>query len=215
MLTWCGFLVISTLPDQELRADLIEVFWMTQPRLIIITGAPCTGKTQLGKWLAQEFSLLFINKDGIKELLFNCLGWKDRDWSKTMSLASYDLLYYFAEAQLAAKQQIIVEANFRTGIDSPKMMHLVAKYQYHPIQFHCYADERVLVERFHNRATSTDRHPGHVDHLTLKELNASLELGEYQPLVIPGSVIEVDTTDFSKINYQNLAQEFRDLLSQP
>jgi hypothetical protein len=46
-------------------------------------------------------------------------------------------------------------------------------------------------------------------------LNASLELGEHQPLVIPGSVIEVDTTDFSKINYQNLAQEFRDLLSQP
>lgn len=188
---------------------------MTQPQLIIVTGAPCTGKTQMGKWLAQEFSLPYISKDGIKELLYDRLGWKNREWSKTLSLASYDLLYYFAEAQLAAKQSIIVEANFRTHTDSSKMLRLVVEYQCHPFQFHCYAEKQVLVERFQNRATSPDRHPGHLDHLTLDEMYTSLELGEYLPLVIPGLVIEVDMTDFSQLNYQKLTQDFRELLSQP
>ena len=185
---------------------------MKQPLLIIATGAPCTGKTQLGKWLSQEFSLPFISKDGIKELLYDRLGWKDREWSKMLSLASYDLLYYFLEAQLKAKQQVIAEANFKTSTDSSKMMRLITEYQYHAIQFHCYSEERVLLERFQNRANTPERHPGHVDHLTVDDLRTSLELGEYQPLALHSSVCEVDTTDFSHLDYGKLTQDLRELL---
>ena len=65
---------------------------------IIVTGAPCTGKTSIALYLAEKFQLPVVYKDGIKERLFDRLGWKtDRQWSKLLSLASYDLLYYYKE----------------------------------------------------------------------------------------------------------------------
>ena len=143
---------------------------------------------------------------------YDRLGWKDREWSKVLSLASYDLLYYFLEAQIRAKQQVIVEANFKASIDSPKMMRLIAEYQYHAIQFYCYSEERVLLERFQIRANTPERHPGHVDHLNLDDLRTSLELAEYQPLALHSSVCEVDTTDFLHVDYGKLTQDLRELL---
>ena len=53
---------------------------------VIITGPPASGKTSLGIKLVTELKLPFIFKDGIKELLFDSLGWKDRDWSKNLVL---------------------------------------------------------------------------------------------------------------------------------
>ncbi|MFZ4462043.1 MAG: AAA family ATPase [Patescibacteria group bacterium] len=41
--------------------------------LIIITGLPCTGKTTLGRKLAEELRLPFVSKDDFKELLFDDL----------------------------------------------------------------------------------------------------------------------------------------------
>lgn len=52
---------------------------MSKISLIIITGLPGTGKTTLGRKLAEEFRLPFISKDDIKEFLFDNLGWKDRE----------------------------------------------------------------------------------------------------------------------------------------
>ena len=50
---------------------------MTKSLLIIINGAPCTGKTTLGRKLAKQLRLPFLSKDGIKEVLFDTLGWED------------------------------------------------------------------------------------------------------------------------------------------
>jgi predicted kinase len=51
---------------------------MKKNLLIVITGLPGTGKTTLGRKLAEELALPFISKDDIKELLFDGLGWEDR-----------------------------------------------------------------------------------------------------------------------------------------
>jgi shikimate kinase len=47
--------------------------------LIIISGLPCTGKTTLGRKLAQDLSLPLICRDSIKESLFDSLGYSDRE----------------------------------------------------------------------------------------------------------------------------------------
>jgi len=57
---------------------------MPKPLLIIISGPPGTGKTTLGKRMANELHLPFVNKDSIKELLFDHLGWHDRAWSRKL-----------------------------------------------------------------------------------------------------------------------------------
>lgn len=48
---------------------------MPAPVLILITGAPCTGKTTIAQHLAGKFQLPVVHKDDIKERLFNRLDY--------------------------------------------------------------------------------------------------------------------------------------------
>jgi predicted kinase len=175
---------------------------MTSVWLIIVTGLPGTGKTDLGRRIAREFQLPFVNKDGIKELLFDRLGWKDDDWSKKLSLASYDLLDYFVASQLAVGRSLVVESNFTSAEDSPRFLALKQRFDFQPLQILCHAKGETLLQRF--RARIGQRHPGHVDHLIYERLEPVLLHGRSAPLDIGGQVIEVDTTDFVAIDYAGL-----------
>ncbi len=85
---------------------------MHKPFIIIVTGAPCTGKTTLAQWLADQLHLPLLCKDAIKELLFDELGWSDRAWSRKLGKASITLLFSLIEVQLRAGQSFIAESNF-------------------------------------------------------------------------------------------------------
>ena len=85
---------------------------MQTPLLVIVTGLPCTGKTTLVQKIAAELRLPLITKDGIKERLFDSLGWSDREWSKKLGKATFDLLFYFIEVELRAGHSLIAEARF-------------------------------------------------------------------------------------------------------
>jgi predicted kinase len=186
---------------------------MISPLLIIVSGPPCSGKTTLARRLAGRLNLPFIYKDGIKELLFNRLGTGDLEWSSLLSLASYDLLYYFAEAQLKAGRSLVVEANFRPEKETAKFLALKEKYEFIPFQIQCHTEGQVLLERFRRRAESSERHPGHLDRSNEPNLQAILLGGRHEPLDIGGSVFEIDTTDFDAIDYEGLFAAFADLRS--
>jgi len=174
------------------------------PLLVIVSGLPCAGKTTVGRRLAQDLSLPFVHKDGIKESLFDHLGWRDRTWSKALGRASSELLYYFAETQLAVGRSLVIESNFDPVFATPKFLALKAQYSFTPLQILCKADGAVLLQRFQQRAESGERHPGHVDHLNYAEFQTVLQQGSLENLAIGGQVIELDTTDFQQIDYTGL-----------
>ena len=70
---------------------------MPPPLLVIVLGLPGAGKTTLGRRLAAELRLPFFYRDGLKEVLYDSLGWQDRAETKRYGPASYELLYYAAE----------------------------------------------------------------------------------------------------------------------
>ena len=177
---------------------------MRIPLLVIITGLPCTGKTTLGKRIAQELGLPLVNKDGIKELLFDHLGWSDRTWSKKLGGASTELLYYFAETQLAVGRSLVIESNFDPAFATPRFLALKEKYPFTPCQIQCQTEGEVLFQRFKDRAESGERHAGHGDQFNYPEFRAVLLKGSLDHLAIGGQVIELDTTDFQQIDYGSL-----------
>jgi hypothetical protein len=82
------------------------------PLVLIVTGAPASGKTILGRQLAAALGLPYFSKDLFKESLFDSLGWQDRAWSQRSGGASMDLLFRAAEVLLEAGQPVALECNF-------------------------------------------------------------------------------------------------------
>ncbi|MBN1202865.1 MAG: ATP-binding protein [Anaerolineae bacterium] len=179
------------------------------PVLLLVNGAPCTGKTTLATRLAGDLGWPLVYKDGIKERLFDALGWGDRDQSIRLSHASYALLYYFIECQLAAGRSLIAESNFVPRFDTDKLRRLQAQHPFHPLQVHCHTDRDVLIARFHARKDDGTRHPGHVDDLFFSALVENLDQHNYNPMDLDGPVLRVDTTDFDALDYEALLTDIR------
>jgi len=177
---------------------------MSKILLIIITGLPGTGKTTLGKRIAEEFHLPFFSKDDIKEFLFDGFGWDNRETSKRIGMHSFSLMYYIAESLLKANKPLIVETNFKPEYDNKKFLDLKEKYNFEPFQIRCITNGEILFERFKKRAKSNDRHPGHVDDISLAEWKPILLKGKIEALNIGGKIFDIDTSDFNCIDYVKL-----------
>ena len=166
--------------------------------LIIVTGLPCSGKTNLGRQISSRFKFVFISKDGFKERLFDTLGWSDRAWSKKLSGASYEMMFHVLEELLEVGQSCVLEANFDPQVHSEPLAQITQKFQARVVQIHCVTQSEVLLKRFKLRWKGGERHLGHADEVMLPEMEL-LVRQKIQPLELSGSVFELDTTDLANL----------------
>lgn len=175
--------------------------------IIIITGAPATGKTTLGNMLAEKYKLAFVSKDALKERIFDNLGWKDKDWSRKVSAASHRIMDYFIEQELRAGHSIILESNFKQHIDSERFKKIQAQYDCAIIQILCWAEGEILFKRFMDRIGTEERHPGQVE-IPYEEIRQDfISSGGKDPaLDIDGPTLQLDTTDLTAVAYEPIFQ---------
>ncbi len=176
---------------------------MNERVLIVVAGPPCTGKTTLAEKIAGNFNLLLLYKDGIKETLMDSLGAESREESREIGITTYKVLYHLFEAVMRTGNSLVIESNFYADYDSEKLNTLIRQYGYTTVQIQCRTESKVLFERYMKRANSGDRHPGHFD-LQYQHIESALRDGRTEPLKIDGRLIDLDTTDFGKIDYEKL-----------
>lgn len=177
------------------------------PTLIIITGAPGTGKTTLGQRLAAALRLPFVYKDGIKETLFDSMGMQDLAWSQQLGRASYDLLEHFAGVLLAAAQSFIIESNFHKELALPMFVGLQERWAYRPFQIWCQAEPEVLQERLLARTAANRRHPGHHDEQVHEPLTSAQLADRYGFFDIGGAQAVWETSDLAAVDYEGLRRQ--------
>ena len=164
---------------------------MSPPLLVVVTGEAATGKTTLARALAAELGLPLLAKDDLKERLFDTLGTGDREWSRRLGVATFELLFGVADGLLGAGTSCVVEANF----DAQAVPRLRALSGHRTFQIVCTAPEEVARERFAARAASGERHPGHLDGVIAEELAAGEHDGRWGPLDLDGELLVVDTAE--------------------
>jgi predicted kinase len=180
----------------------------SRPLVIVITGLPGTGKTSVGRTLSERFQLPLLTKDAFKERIFDALGWHDKAWSLKVSEASHRILDYVIAEELQVGRSLIVESNFKPEFDSERFRLLQRHFDASVVQVLCWAAGDVLFERYWARQQA-DRHPGHVESATPDEQRRELAVGKCEPLQLEAPVVELDTTDFSQVDYSSIVEAVR------
>jgi predicted kinase len=168
-----------------------------KPFVVIVTGPPCSGKSTLAAVLAAHLRVPLIEKDVIKEALFDTLGASadgdPRAWSRSLSNASFAAMFRLASRIVGQDGSLILEGNFRPE-HAREFEALYAAGNATLVQICCGGEGRVLLERSEERARLALRHPGHLDRQAIHELRESLLAGSSPPLQIPGSCFNFDST---------------------
>ena len=132
-------------------------------RLLLLTGAPATGKTQLALALVQRYGAALCSKDEIKELLFDALGTGGAEYSRRLSDASFALLFAFLPRLLWPGRLLLVEGNFRCGEHEAPLSCLLPADGAGFAQVWCRSSLATRAARLRARAADPARHPGHRD----------------------------------------------------
>ena len=118
------------------------------PKLIIISGFPGTGKTTLARKISSQYDLPLVCVDALKEMMFDRIGkWEDFEIFDSVSKAAYDLAYHSIGLILSAGKSCIFEAFLRSEMAEQRIAKLKKEYECQILQLQMKADPYIMIER--------------------------------------------------------------------
>lgn len=161
--------------------------------LIIVTGAPATGKSTLAPLVARRYGSTLLTKDEIKEELFDILGAGDASWSRRLSDASFSTMFALAGDALGSGGSVVLEGNMRVGEHEGAIHALLARASsIRCVQVLFTVADEVRRARHGRRAREPVRHAGDLDAIT----SFSGAAGAFPD--IPSIRLEIDGSESSQ-----------------
>ena len=194
-------------------------------KLIIIAGMPSAGKSTIAKKIGAFFGYPILEKDDIKEELFDTLGYGDRAEKRKLDVAATAVLMRCAESVLSSGESLIIVNNFRVDMKE-KVQRMVDRCGCHCVTVFLTGDADVFYTRYVERDQKRSRHLGHtfIDrHPPLPEddLNVRMSRKDFADIFekqgmadfkIKGPRIEVDATHPEAVDADALIHRIREAL---
>jgi len=174
---------------------------MNNKTIILVGGCLAAGKSTFTKHLSQKHGVLCVNKDYVKEILCDTLGFRDRAENKKFSEVTFNIMCHIAEQSMKAGAPLILESNFRPA-DGEKLLPLIQKYGYTPITITFTGDLQVLFQRYIKRLEN--RHPAHKSGALLDFESYADHCKLLLNFDVGGKRITVDTTNFDNFNFDDI-----------
>ena len=186
--------------------------------LIVIAGMPASGKSTYAKKLSRAIKYPIVEKDNIKEELFDTLGFKCYAEKRQLDVAATAALLRVADDMLSCGQSLIMVNNFRDDAKEA-LEKLILKYDCRCVIVFFGGDSDVFYKRYVERDNAHARHRGHAlqDHyppwpgdnleyeMSREEFREKFEMLGMDKLQIEGGErITVDATEPWKINVEEL-----------
>jgi predicted kinase len=182
-----------------------------RPVLLIVNGHPATGKTTLAREIASALSLPLFTKDDIKESLFDVLGGANVEASRALGRAAWELLYLSAETLLAADKSLVIEGNFYRESADPWVAAMEQRHGQLTVQVVLHTEPGELIRRYRERR---GRHPAHLGAVRIPDVVAAAA-HPLRPLEVNGPTINIDTTDFGKVDTESLIEHLQRIIERP
>jgi len=156
--------------------------------LIVISGAPGTGKSTIARELGAALRLPVLSLDPIKEALADVLGLGDEDWSNRVGDAAAEVVF-----RLAADFPDAVAEGWWRGARRDRAVTEFAG----AVEVFCRVDPDVAAARSLARREGGGRHRIHRDMINPAGVGSAAHIasvaGAVTPLRLGGPLIEVDT----------------------
>ncbi|MDP9332791.1 MAG: AAA family ATPase [Actinomycetota bacterium] len=158
---------------------------MTPARIVVVSGAPGTGKSTLAAVIADRLQLPLLSVDLIKEALGDALGLGDESWSDRVGDAAAEVVFRLA----ASFPSAVAEGWWRRE----RRMRAVREFK-GCVQVFCRCDPSLAQRRMRARLSGS-RHPIHRDVINPAIVDGvAAMVTAVDPLDLGGELVEVDTT---------------------
>lgn len=134
---------------------------MARTNLILLAGLPASGKSHFARYLTERLGYPVIDKDAIKEVLFDDVGFQSREEKVKLGVAAMDLMYSQADTLLGLGHSVILDNNFE-NVSLPGVRKLMEKHRPNTVTVRFEGDPKAVYQRFVRRDGDPSRHRGHV-----------------------------------------------------
>lgn len=187
-------------------------------RLIILTGAPASGKSSIAKAVGKELGIDVISKDGFKIELFEKYGFTNHAEKKELSIMGEKMMHETIKKYVVQNKDLIVDNNFK-HFDNIRDILENTEVIVEIRCICCVADYDILAKRYNDRIRSGNRHQALY---TLNQYPVIDGISEFHPLITKDDVerIQQGIQEFTfgqkviEINTDNIELNFESLCNQ-
>ena len=201
---------------------------MMKKYLILLAGPPATGKSYLSRLICQALPETYtVSPDELKENLADNIGYNSLEEKVELEKVVWDYYYQALELYMKIGKQFILTEYPFSYKQKPILEKLSTKYQYEIITIRLVCDFETLWNRRIQRDLSDDRHLSYIlshyhygdrlkdrtaaDQLiTREEFAEIIQARDYNHFEM-GKLYEVDVTDYSKVDYEPIIEELKEL----
>src|SRR5688572_23691424 len=94
---------------------------LSKPPLVIVSGAPASGKTTLSRLLADRLPLPLLAKDRLRQIFYDGFNAKSREETRRLLSPSFVVYYELISDLLRSGVGVVAECNFHRGISEPEL----------------------------------------------------------------------------------------------
>lgn len=187
-----------------------------EKKIIIVEGYLASGKSTFARRLSEAIGVPYLIKDTFKSALCKNIEIANRSESSKFSVVTFDAMMYVVERLMERGYPVIIEGNFApSGMkkvdEAGEIKRLIETYEYQSLTYKFKGNTKILHKRFVDREATVERGQANKLGFEVQYEDFDRWCHKLDPFDVGGDVVEIDTTDFSKVDfveYIDMAKRF-------
>lgn len=165
-------------------------------KLLLIMGDLATGKSTFSSALSKRYNINVFNKDTIKEVLGDTIGFSNREENLKLSKATIELMIFLYSEFAKLNRPLILESNFHKA-ELERLHEIATANNYEILILALRGNVEILHKSYLNRMNNENRHPVHLSTTldVFEDFKGYTEWSRKEE--IDGNVLYINADDFS------------------